>query len=793
MARRTNAPDDGRRARRAALALLLAAACRPDVVEDQLAGLAVAVDQESGALAIAVDGRRLLDLDARDVGVKDGDATYRMEFGMFAIGEDEAPYRRAARMRVVAQAPTRGLAASLEDADGVALATVRVEAFAKNHVLVEVRALDAAHDRVRVGVACADDDRFVGLGAQTHDVDHRGQVVPLWVSEQGIGKTADDELPELWQVVGRRHTTHVPMPVVTTSRGTALLVDTPAFARFDLCATEPDVAAFEVFEDTLRLHVFAGDDPLDALARMTRVRGRPPMPPPWVFAPWNDAIFGSDAVREMKDFLRANDIPSSAIWFEDWRGGADSGATYRLDEDWRADPVLYPDFADLNAELLAAGISPLVYFNTFVKEGADVEDELLAIDGLIDDAEGAPLRFDGADAAFAPTALVDLTDDDAVAFVKGELKAALAAGARGWMADFAEWMPVEGAVLASGEDPALVHNRYPVLWQQTNVAAVEEAGLQDDVAIFYRSGHVGSPPIASIIWAGDQRTSFDADDGLPSVIPIGLGLAASGFFLFTHDVAGYQSSTNPPVTKELFFRWTSLGAFTPIMRTHHGTHARANWNLRSDPDSTAHWKRWAEVHVRLFPYLQGLARGFVDQGRPVWIPSGLLFPDDAAQWAVKDQFFLGDALLVAPVVEEGATARAVVFPGDRFVPLFAGGDAIEGPDTVEVDAPLDDIPVFLRAGGIVPLTATPADTLRADVDGVDDLASTEGDRVVYVGLGRSGRFVEESGATYVLDGEGTDDAGDEVVVDGDGVIEGDGFTFTLSGHPDGRATTVIFR
>lgn len=790
----------------AALAAALAAACAPERVDDTIAGLDVVVDQRAGTLWIAKDGRPVFDTAASLVATKDGHASYRMQFGMFAIGEDDAPYGPGARLRVVAHAPGEALAASVDDAAGEPIATIRVAAQRRGHVLVEVVALDPAHDRVKLGAGCVETDRFAGLGAQTHDVDHKGRIVPLWVSEQGIGKREDDALDvddPLWSVVGRRHTTHVPMPATTTSRGTALLVDTPAFARFDLCATDEDVASFEVFEGSLRLHLFVGEDPLGALRLLTRHVGRPRMPPPFAFAPWNDAIFGSDAVREMKDFLRANDIPSGAIWFEDWRGGADSGATYRLDEDWDPDPVLYADFPALCAELLEDGVAPLVYFNTFVKEGADVEQTLVENGWLIEDASGDPLYFDGADAAFAQTALVDLTDEGAREFVKGKLKAALAAGARGWMADFAEWMPVEDdestandpsyVRLASGEDPALVHNRYPVLWQRTNVEALEEAGFADQAAVFFRSGHVGSQRLASIVWAGDQETSFDEDDGLPTVIPIGLGLSASGFFLFTHDVAGYQSGNAPTATKELFFRWTTLGAFTPVMRTHHGTHARGNWNLRSDEETTAHWKRWAEVHVRLYPYVRGLARRFLDEGRPLWIPSGLLFPDDPVQWALKDQFFLGDALLVAPVVREGASTRDVVFPEGRYVPLFAGGEAIRGPATVAVDAPLAEIPVFLRQGGIVPLTATPADTLLEEVEGLDDLSSTEGDRVVYVGLGASGRFVEESGAAYVLEGTGTSRAGEEVDVVGNAVVEGDGFVLRLKGHPDGRATKVIFR
>jgi alpha-glucosidase (family GH31 glycosyl hydrolase) len=324
--------------------------------------------------------------------------------------------------------------------------------------------------------------------------------------------------------------------------------------------------------------------------------------------------------------------------------------------------------------------------------------------------------------------------------------------------------------------------------------------------------------VVDVLWAGDQRTSFQADDGLPTIIPIGIGTAVTGFTYFAHDIAGYQSSTNDPATKELFFRWTTLGAFTPVMRTHHGTHARLNHMLQSDEESTAHWKRYAEIHIRLYPYLRALAvadataRTDVGAGHgrlPLWVPLPVLFPGDEPMWRIKDQVALGPNLLVAPVVTEGATARDVVLPTGRFVPfpmpgspagsLGASREAFTGPTTVTVDAAVGEIPVFLPAGAIVPLTAEPAQTLlEVEGDAIPDLSSTTGDRVVLVALGRSGRFVEEDGASFVLDGAGTtipagsdDDGAIEVV--GDGVIAGEGFSFSLSGQPATRRTRVVFR
>src|SRR5690606_30122450 len=105
------------------------------------------------------------------------------------------------------------------------------------------------------------------------------------------------------------------------------------------------------------------------------------------------------------------------------------------------------------------------------------------------DERGAPYLFDGADKNFSPTALVDLTNEDAVAYTRAHLEEALELGAMGWMADYAEWMPVEGAKLASGEDPTVVHNEYPVLWAKLNDEVMRAYdGDPNGAVAFHRSG-----------------------------------------------------------------------------------------------------------------------------------------------------------------------------------------------------------------------------------------------------------------------------------------------------------------
>lgn len=782
---------------------LLAAGCprpapEPTRTSGTVAGLAVEADAASIRIARA-DGTTLAVLRAEDVGFRHAEATHEMEYGMFNVQEyPDGDWAQAAAFGGF----TEGNPAAFELRNGGGTAVARVtlaQGSGPGHVRVEVTSTQGNQNRARLALDCRPNEHFNGLGAQSWDVDHRGQRAPLWVSEQGVGKTADNTLPLVWQLTGRRHSTHFPIPGVVASRGVGFLLDTHAYAVADVCSTRAERLELEAWENTLRLHIYDGPTPLDVVKKLGDHLGRPRALAPWALAPWNDAIFGTDNVRAFGQYLRDNAIPSSAIWTEDWKGGDWDGVLYSLEEDWDLDTELYPAFPTLVDDLNAQGIQMLTYRNPFMYLSADVYPDALSGGHVMKRVDGTPYTFTGA--KFTETGVLDLSTESDRAWVRTKVRDMLDLGARGWMADFAEWAPVDGAVVNSGEDPATAHNWYPVWWQQAHQEAIAEAGLQDDTVVFARSGHVGSQAVTQVVWAGDQRTDFQEDDGLPTVIPLGLGLAATGFPFFTHDIAGYQSSTNPPVDKELFFRWTTLGAFTLVMRTHHGTHARSNWNLTSDAESTAHWKTWASFHTRLYPYLRALVLEGARSSQPAWIPTGFLFPDDDAAWSLKDQFMLGKALMVAPVVRAGVQGRSVQLPAGRWASLLHADAVHTGPGNVFVDAPLADIPVLIRAGGLVPLTANTPLTLMNNVAGVPGLESTEGDRVLYVGLGADGSFTEESGATYALTGTGTTppaewrDADGNAARDvtGNGTVEGPGFALSLTGHPADRVTHVIFR
>jgi alpha-glucosidase (family GH31 glycosyl hydrolase) len=712
---------------------------------------------------------------ALDGGTASADVT--MQFGAFRWD--------AVETRTVAPTAFRDIPADepilvrVEDADGD-LGILGVTAVDGVLVLDWSPGL-ANSGRVGFTADCGSDPHFLGLGGHAFDVDHAGEAFSLWVSEPGIGKVDTDVPPDDWYVRGTRHATSFPVPfLLRPEQSAGLLLDTTARVDLDLCASDPDrFSAAAWTGGPLRVAWLVDDAPMDPVATLARSTGAPDLPPPWVFMPWNDAIRGSDRVREVAATLRAAGAPSSVIWTEDWKGAEQTSVGYHLTGEWFLDTALYPDAVTLAADLEADGFAWLAYFSPFVTEDTATWDSAVSADALIRNGNGNEYTFTGV--TFEATSIVDLSGAEGREWATAYMQDAIDVGFDGWMADYAEWLPTD-AVLADG-DPWLAHNAYPLAWQETNADAL--AG--HDGTFFVRSGWIGTSGLAPVVWGGDQRTSFDTDDGMPTVVALGLGLSTSGVPVFTHDVAGYQSIGNPPSDKELWFRWASLGAYSPILRTHHGAFDSDNWQFDSDAETLAHWTSVAREHVRLFPYRYGLAARAVDDGVPMLRP--VAFEVGGAAWDRTDAWMLGHALLVAPVLEAGATGRDVDLPDAvRWFDWATRAPAASGFH----DAPVGAIPVFVREGTVIP-TFDPArlpDTARGgDPATLTTLDEADVARVVYV-FGAGGTFEEADGTTYAVLGTPTTAAEATVLTLDSGEVEVGGVTVAIDG-PMSRSYTVV--
>ncbi len=547
---------------------------------------------------------------------------------------------------------------------------------------------DERMDSVVLSMRCDAQGSFHGFGAQYNATDQRGESFSLLVSEQGIGRQEGG----IREFAGDAHTTYFPMPYWLDAQGRGALIRTDHRVDVDLCATDQQSAFFEVLHHEAEVLLFAGPTPADVVRQLANEVGKPKRPPSWAFGTWISAQGGRDAVMADVDALSAAGIDIAAIWSQDWTGVRRNalggfGVQYR----WREDQAHYPQLAQMISELHERGIRFLAYANPFVDPDLPDHFERMQNEGwLLRNRVGEPYVFA---APNGESAHPDLTNPAARAYVSSELlRMVQTLGIDGWMADFGEWTPYD-AVNQAGIAPGAYHNRFPVDWHTTNREAMEAARPDGDWVLFGRSGWRGVQAVSMIHWIGDQEANFSPTDGLPTVVPAMLNLGLSAVPYTTHDIGGFSGG---PSTKELYLRWTELGAFTPIMRTHEGNNRDQNWNWDSDPQTVEHFRRFSKIHDALGPLWLELRDEAEQSSLPMVRHLLLKFGQDREVWGISDQFMLGDQLLVAPVVNEAQTTKRVYLPEGQWYHIWSG-DMYEGPQRVTVDAPIGAPPVFSLA------------------------------------------------------------------------------------------------
>lgn len=703
-----------------------------EVVETTVAGWTIRFDYDDGrwhALAPGSENPTLsgppgCEPTSTPVRVMRGEPTVRAAFGNFRIdieGDDTEWLVPASRRAPTVDATEESMALRyvLGDREEISLQFTEHDGDLRIEALHD---LDGAELRFE----CQPGESFFGLGTQVTGMDLRGRTYPLWSQEQGNSKP---ESGGAFPLNNFPEAAYAPMGVWHSTHDYSALVTHDGFSELDLCETADQWVALRSYLAPPGMVIVSGN-PRERMTRITDYIGRVRSDiPDWTFGLWIDSVTGPERLETVAATLRDQQIPASAIWSEDWIGGSSTAFGFRLSYEWQWDSETYPDLPATIDSLHDRGFAFLGYFNPFVPNTVSTWDEAIASDYLISDEDGEVVTF--LDPAFRTASLVNLFDQDARDWLSGhQMTAVTDIGLDGWMADFAEWYPLEAV------DPWSVHNLYPLQWQLANDAnladAKQQMGEEGNYVFFPRSGWAsvngGTGGIAPTMWGGDQNTNWEYDDGYPTIVPIGAHVGLSGVAIFGSDIAGYNSVGSIENTdKELWFRWASAAAFHPLMRTHHGGDECENWNFDRDQETLDHTRRWSTVHSMLLPEFRRLLTEATTQGWPITRHPWLVEPDTPALWnGDQYQWFLGDDILVAPVLTETADRRTVQFPEGTWWALF-GDDALAKSESRDVEAAVTEVPVFVRGGRALVLLHDAPDTFYgSETPGVTDLDDVAG-------------------------------------------------------------------
>jgi alpha-D-xyloside xylohydrolase len=264
-------------------------------------------------------------------------------------------------------------------------------------------------------------------------------------------------------------------------------------------------------------------------------------------------------------------------------------------------------------------------------------------------------------------------------------------------------------------------NVYPLF----HTAALYDGFRQDmpnkRALILSRDAYLGVQSKGTIVWSSDIGPTWDT---LRRQIPTGLDFAASGFAYWSNDTGGWQylpgvhHPAKPPLLDpsdaranvggyddypELYTRWFQYATFLPIFRTHGSRLQNEVWSYGKQAEPIL--EKYLKLRYQLMPYIYSLGYKSWKTGAPFLRALPLDFPNDPNVVDLRDEYMFGPAFLVAPVVEQGATSRKVYLPAGADWYNYWTNELVKGGRTITVSAPIDTIPLFVRAGSILPLGA----------------------------------------------------------------------------------------
>jgi len=291
--------------------------------------------------------------------------------------------------------------------------------------------------------------------------------------------------------------------------------------------------------------------------------------------------------------------------------------------------------------------------------------------------------------------MLDVSNNDTRSWLRNIYKNLTDEGVTGWWGDLGEpEVHPETSMHANGLSARLYHNKYGNDWSSIISELYEQEYPRTRLMTLMRGGTIGLQKYSVFPWSTDVSRSWG---GLMPQIRIMLNSGISGLGYMSHDVGGFAIDPANPVDPELYVRWLQLGTFSPILRTH----AQQVAEPYKYPEHQHIILPLIKERYRWLPYNYTIAAENAAYGTP--LVRSLKYIDKDITSEPDDEYLWGNDLLVAPVLKQGATEREVYFPaGTTWLDVINPTEAYKGGTTAKVSAPLEKIPLFVRAGAVIP-------------------------------------------------------------------------------------------
>lgn len=546
---------------------------------------------------------------------------------------------------------------------------------------------------------------------------HAEMVSSLWGSYEGFYGLGQHQ-SGVWNYRGEavdlsQDNTNISIPFFLSSKGYGIFWNNASRSRFNNRFLNTLYLSSELADD-IDYYFIYGPEFDKIVAGYRELTGAPPLFGKWAYGFWQckNRYKTQDELLGIAHKYRQLRIPVDNI-VQDWFWWYTMGEPV-------FDKQRYPDPRAMIDDLHHSHFHLMISFWPYFRPGTQTYNEM--------DSRGFFIAKTKV-AGFHPAgqALYDAFNPQARKYYWGLLDQLFQMGVDAWWLDTTEPETEnrETNILVTSHtalgDGARYANMFPLMTTAAVYQGQRSASTAKRVFILSRSAFAGSQRNAVAVWSGDINSDWVF---FKKQIPAGLNYSLSGLPYWTTDIGGFVSGDpDDPAYRELFVRWFQFGTFNPILRVH-GTRSNDQNELWSyGPDAQRILVKFDRLRYRLLPYIYSLAWQTTSAGYTPMRALVMDFRNDVRAANIGDQFMLGPAILVNPVTEPSTQSRRLYLPQAQWYDFWMG-TSLQGGRTLEAPAPLDRIPLYVRAGSILPLgpdeqwaTQKPADPLELRVYG----------------------------------------------------------------------------
>lgn len=536
-------------------------------------------------------------------------------------------------------------------------------------------------NRRHINLYTVGDCSFHGAGERGYSYDLKGDTLVMYNKQNYGYKKGESRIKQM----------NITMPLFISSNGYAVLFDD--YAAAEMIMSNPVQYISESTQPVSYYYINGKENIADVVSQYTQLTGRQELPPFWAMG-YITSKYGyktADETIGVIDTLKMNGYPVDGVVLDLYWYGKEQDMG-RLA--W--EPQQWQDHTKMLSTLKKKGVNTVIISQPYVLtngKALDNYNQLSAQGMFCRDSVG---NTHDVTIWVGSGGMLDVSNPDTRLWLRNRYKQLTDEGVGGWWGDLGEpEVHPESIFHYNGLTARQYHNLYGNEWSRIIYDLYKEEYPDTRLMTLMRGGTAGLQRYSVFPWSTDVSRSWG---GLQPQVTIMLNSGLSGLGYMSHDVGGFAITEDYVVNPELYVRWLQLGTFSPILRTH----AQQVAEPYRYPQQQDIILDLIKTRYQWLPYNYTLAADVTFNGYPMVRP--LDFYSSNPQHAdIEDQYLWGADVMIAPVLEQGATSRSVVIPGSNTWYDYNNPVKKHQAETINYDAPLDVLPIFVKAGAVIPL------------------------------------------------------------------------------------------